>query len=214
MNQTQNSVDRILGALRDVQTPAGMEQRILNTLEAARFEARAKARRGSSVAVFRMPSLRWAAAVVLVLAGAAAWHGLTHTHPSTTAIVKQRAVSPSATGETAIAQRAVTITQPDHAQLNPAPRLAVRHDAASVSTLPQPQIAEPAAAAEENAMVSHPAPPIPPTRQERLLLEYARQGRTEDLAQVSNERRSAQEARDAAEFQEFFKPPVVIGESE
>ncbi len=209
MNQTHNSVDRILGALRDVQSPAGMEQRILNTLEAARFETRDTARRGFSFAVFRTPSLRWATAVVLALVGAAAWHGLTHRHSSTAAIVRQRDVSPAAAGETAIAQRAATTMQPNRAH-----HIALLRDAAPIKTLPQPQFGEPAVAAEENALVSHPAPPIPPTAQERLLLEYARHGRTEDLAQVSNERRSAQEARDAAEFQEFFKPPVVIGESE
>lgn len=109
-----------------------------------------------------------------------------------------------------MAQGAATVTPLPHPH-----RMAIRRDAVPAITLAQLQIAEPAAAAaEENAQLSHPAPPIPPTRQERLLLEYARHGRTEDLAQVSNERRSAQEARDAAEFQEFFKPPVVIGESE
>ena len=211
MNQTQNSVDRILGALRDVQTPAGMEQRILNTLEAARCETRDTAQRESSLAVFRTPVLRWAtAAVVLALAGAATWHALTHTHPSSTTIVQQNDVSTATASETTIAQRAATITQPNRAHHTTIPR-----DAVPMKTLPQPQMtAESDSAAEENALVSHPAPPIPPTRQERLLLEYARHGRTEDLAQVSNERRSAQEARDAAEFQEFFKPPVVIGESE
>lgn len=108
-----------------------------------------------------------------------------------------------------MAQGAATVTPLPHPH-----RMAIRRDAVPAITLAQPQIAEPAAAAEVSAVVSHPAPPIPPTRQERLLLEYARHGRAEDLAQVSNERRSAQEARDAEEFQEFFKPPVVIGESE
>jgi hypothetical protein len=67
---------------------------------------------------------------------------------------------------------------------------------------------------EDDTPLSHPAPPLPLTAQERIMLRYARYGRSEDLAQISNERRTAQEDQENAQFQEFFKPPVHIGESE
>jgi hypothetical protein len=66
---------------------------------------------------------------------------------------------------------------------------------------------------EQTAPLSHPAPPIPLTAQERLLLRYARRGRTDDLAQISNDRKAAREEQEAAEFQAFFAP-IKIGESE
>jgi hypothetical protein len=68
---------------------------------------------------------------------------------------------------------------------------------------------------EEAAPLSHPAPPIPLTAQERLLLRYARRRRTDDLAQISNDRKAAKEEQEAAEFQAFFTPPEIpLGESE
>ena len=67
----------------------------------------------------------------------------------------------------------------------------------------------------EDAQVSHPAPPIPLTEQERILLHYARNGNTGDLAQISNESKAAKEDQDKQEFQAFFEPPPIkIGESE
>jgi hypothetical protein len=67
----------------------------------------------------------------------------------------------------------------------------------------------------EDALVSHPAPPIPLTEQERILLRYARRGNTGDLAQISNESKTVKEDQEKQEFQAFFEPPPIkIGESE
>jgi hypothetical protein len=83
---------------------------------------------------------------------------------------------------------------------------------ASAPHLTQPRRIE-ISLTEQTAPLSHPAPPIPLTPQERLLLRYARRGRTDDLAQISNDRKAAREEQEAAEFQAFFAP-IKIGESE
>jgi hypothetical protein len=70
-------------------------------------------------------------------------------------------------------------------------------------------------AQSEETLISHPAPPIPLTEQEQILLRHGRSGNTSDLAQISNDRKAAKEEQDAAEFQAFFEPPPIkIGESE
>jgi hypothetical protein len=70
-------------------------------------------------------------------------------------------------------------------------------------------------AQSKDTLLSHPAPPIPPTEQERILLRFARHGLTDNLAQISNESKAAREDQEKQEFQAFFEPPPIkIGESE
>jgi hypothetical protein len=216
-SSANNSVDRILNALRDATPPPGMERRILNVLEAQSPQKIASTSRDSSGSV--IPSevaqprsrgipafrdartatpLRWtaiAAAIVIAALIARATH-----HPT----------QPS----TATTQTASAPPQPITNTATVTPATPIRHAVASQRVRPTPsQPAEPPTT-EDNAQLSHPAPPIPLTDQERLLLRYARRGRTEDLAQISNDSKAAKEQQDAAEFQAFFKPPITIGESE
>lgn len=58
--------------------------------------------------------------------------------------------------------------------------------------------------------VSFPAPPLPLTEQERLLLRVVHRGDTQELAMLNPAVRRAREAADAAEYQEFFRPPEPL----
>jgi hypothetical protein len=53
---------------------------------------------------------------------------------------------------------------------------------------------------------SHPAPPMPLTEQERLLLRIAHRGDPVELAMLDPMRRAARDVEEQTEFQRFFKP--------
>jgi len=224
------SIDRVLQALRDAAPPAGMERRILNTLEAETqrttlrqsqrsyasplrrlFAPRQSfgsvipsgAKRSRGIPVFRdaraTKLLRWTPIAALAALTVAALLTLTpRRHTPATPANSTHQTFPQAPA--------------------PQPPTTVNTTATSHHTIAPPRPTQPhyieISQPEETAPLSHPAPPIPLTAQERLLLRYARHGRTDDLAQISNERKAAREEQEAAEFQAFFEPPIKIGESE
>jgi hypothetical protein len=55
--------------------------------------------------------------------------------------------------------------------------------------------------------VSFPAPPLPLTQQERLLLQIARRSNPRNLASLTAAAEEAQNAQQEKQFQDFFKPP-------
>ena len=61
----------------------------------------------------------------------------------------------------------------------------------------------------EMRTASFPAPPMPLTDQEKLLLRVAHRGDPEELAMLNNEMRAKQEAQGKAEFQKFFEPSTT-----
>ena len=63
-------------------------------------------------------------------------------------------------------------------------------------------------------LASFPAPPLPLTEQERLLLKVIHRGDPEEIAMLDPVVRAGEHAADVAEFQEFFKPPPLSPESE
>jgi hypothetical protein len=61
----------------------------------------------------------------------------------------------------------------------------------------------------EMQTASFPAPLMPLTEQEKLLLRVAHRGDPEELAMLNNEMRAKQEADGQAEFQKFFEPSTT-----
>ena len=61
----------------------------------------------------------------------------------------------------------------------------------------------------EMQTASFPAPPMPLTDQEKLLLRVAHRGDPEELAMLNNEMRAKQEAEGKTEFQKFFEPSTT-----
>lgn len=221
-----DSLAHVLRGLGEATPPAGLEQRtvagVLARLATAQQSAGLTATPTAATPLRSLGSLRWmAAAAALAVAAGGAYLGLSHTperrgaapaspmaaqtHGTQTHATQQRtnnvglvSTPHAATHSPAAAPRERSNAQPS-----------TRHEAVFLQ-------AEQEHAEDESAVVSHPAPPMPPTAEERLLLRFARRNRSQDLAQMSNEQRAAQEARDAAEFQAFFEPPTapVLGESE
>jgi len=191
-----------------------MEGRILIALEtsaAQRTRSGAGPRRVFALDALRGSGLlRWAPVAALA-AIAVAW-GIGHYAHRTGSVAQNaaapRMIAPAAKSDDVAPQKIVAAPSAASSQVVASQRR--RGELVHVAQPSEPAQTEVADAAN----VSHPAPPMPPTEEEQLLLRFARRGRSQDLAQVSNERRAAQESREAEEFRAFFEPPVVNGESE
>ena len=196
MNPDHN-IDRVLDALRNAAPAAGMERRIVNVLE---IEARRSALSVQSKrTVWRRAAACCAGLVAAVVIGAFA---LRHSAPVVL-------TAPTASAQPSTDSPSTAETRPEVTRTAPA----ARTHSAAVQRSAEPRRVE--VAGSEDTLVSHPAPPIPLTEQERILLRYARYGNTGDLAQISNERKAAKEDQEKQEFQAFFAPPPIkIGESE
>jgi hypothetical protein len=205
-------IDRVLQGLRDAKPPLGMDRRILNIREAEGslkgvIPSEAKRSRGTPAFqnAIRAGLLRWipvATAAAFFVAAIIVFATRHHKHPDTVSIASPiHQATPPTPAPSAFTAQPIQAhhTIPAHAK--------------QIST----QIETPSQPTQDanDAQLSHPAPPIPPTEQERLLLRYARRGNTNDLAQISNEKRADRDQKDAADFQAFFTPPEIpLGESE
>ena len=212
MNPHHDPVDRILTGLRDATPPAGMEQRILNTLEAEANSSTVSFRANRGTPAFRDArakiSLRWAA--IAAVATVAVFTGMRMRHHETSSNVS---VFTETTPRTAAATRIEVPTPLLPAVARSTPSRNTQSQGAEMGEV-HPQLIQVSQAEDAATQISHPAPPVPVTAQEQLLLRYAQHARTEDLAQISTERKTAKEDKEAAEFQAFFKIPERIGESE
>jgi hypothetical protein len=212
MNRTEENIDKVLVGLRDAPVPLNMERRILNVLEASPRAASGET--ASPIRVGRNPfswSLGWASLIGCAALAVATCVFVIHTH-------RHAATTPEASfTQTPIA---APEPQPPLAAAATTPPASTSHTLTSprVSRNETPQRIEVAQSedSEDTTQISHPAPPIPLTDQERLLLRFAHHGRSNDLAEISNDRKAAREEQENAEFQAFFEPPPTImnGESE
>lgn len=181
MRNSDESIDRVLAGLRDVEAPEGMERRVL-----AAMEERATARSGYS---WRMWSFGLAAAVVLVAAVVVSVVPR-RAHRPGFAAVKLPVIAPVPAPVAYVQRRNTEIL-----------RYAQNDLSFRVSRREEPAVEEP--------MVSggFPAPPMPLTEQEKLLLHLARRSDPQELTPLIAEVRAKQEAEFDEEFQEFFAPP-------
>jgi hypothetical protein len=180
MKDADGTIERLLAGLRDAKPPGGMERRILEALEGR--EAREVA--GSS-SLWRRPlrpafATLWACAVILTAA----------------VIVHQRRHAPADLNRSTIADvrpatglKLVTQKAPTGPRRT---RVLARHphDVPAVA---------------ETRESSFPAPPLPLTEQEKLLLRLAHRGDAENMAILNPDVRAAQTAKATEQFQQFFE---------
>ena len=181
MMDSNEAIDRVLTGLRDVSAPAGMEQRVH-----AAMEHRAAQETGRH---WRSWSLGLAAAVVLLAVGVISIRPR-GSHTEAVASVAQPLVLPNP--EPASEARArnteiLRVAQNEHGHRTSAKRETV----------------------QQEATTSIPAPPMPLTEQERLLLQLAHRTDATELTPLNAEARAKQNAAFDAEFQEFFAPPAT-----
>ena len=200
MKNSDDVIERALARLREAEVPEGLEERI-----AARLTAHAAGRvefrwrelfAGTAVAGVWWRGALSGVAVAMVVMGAV-WLAGRHAR-SGEVVARERVVAvPSAPAARAVAVKEEVRSGEPCVSM---PRV-VRDSAAT-------RRQELVRIARAEMEVSHPAPAMGLTAQERELVQLARNGDVKDLAALDPEMRARAEAQDAAEFQRFFAEPV------
>jgi len=177
MKNADQTIERVLAALRHAEPSATMERRILEAMAAREAEVSLPFwPRWRSMATSLAAALAIAGMVIVVVAG------------------QQHRRAPADTRSHSTAPVVRKTTQPEIVLQQVAPRHPVRslRHAGKVSAEPQTQVA------------SFPAPPLPLTEQERLLLRLAHRGDSDTTAILNPDARAAQTAKATEQFQQFF----------
>ena len=178
MKDADGTIERLLAGLRDVEPPGGIERRILEALDGV------EAREVAASALLWRPAmallLACSAILIVIITVQQHRHAPADLGRSTSADVRQ------ATRPEFVTQRAPS------GPLRTGSRVAVR----------RPHHAH---AAGETQASSFPAPPLPLTEQERLLLRLAHRGDADNLAILNPDVRAAQTAKATEQFQQFFE---------
>jgi hypothetical protein len=186
MRDADETIQRLLAGLRDAEPSAGMQRRILEAMEAREAAAAAPLWRRLRSS-WRLHPAAMSLASGVVATGALIVAIAVHQHWSVPADTRSHVNT--AVGRTtqpeAVAQKAPIMPR----------RLASRGSLrrpGEVSAVPQTQAA------------SFPAPPLPLTEQERLLLRLAHRRDPEDTAILNPAVQAAQSAKATEQFQQFF----------
>ena len=234
MKNSDEAVEKVLAGLRDCDAPVGMERRILDALEEhAAARARSGWRRlrldwlGLAPRPMAIRSLAWGVAVAGVVAVAIAipairrlGRGSAQSSALSVAQSPPRSVAQSPTRSSAQFPAHSGIDRVAAGSLARAtprdlPRSSGRAgEQAGVSEKTDVRSAtsvhsDESVAMEEMLAASHPAPPMPLTEQERLLLRIAHRGDPVELAMLDPMRRAARDVEEQTEFQRFFKPRTI-----
>lgn len=222
---SENNVARVLAALRDTQAPAGMESRILRTVQ----------NHVPSPSIWRLAGLwsvaTFVTAAILLALSLTAHKMVSHRQDSAqteSKFVPLKQVANSSVGPYPSANSFVVSYPPPKARSIPAwgaapgsdpelgqraegptHRASLRHAIAGQQTTGNIATLSPsdALALSEMQAPSQPAPPMPLTEQERLLLRVLYRHHTVELAALDPMASAARNAREDAEFKEFFAPP-------
>jgi hypothetical protein len=184
MNDAEPTIKRLLASLRDAQPHPGMEHRILKAMEARE--------RAASVSLWnrlRPQTLsRFAIGMASALAIIGAFVAIT---------LPQRRKAPVDTGHRvtlAVAAKSYADAIPHKTPVpvrRPASRILPKHAHAAAPTL-------------NLRSASFPAPPLPLTQQEKLLLRLTRRRNPEDTAILNPAVQAAESAKANEQFQQFF----------
>ena len=212
MKNSEDAIGKVLGGLRDTEAPVGMECRILHGLEervAVGSGHRTGAgwrgwlpvwlvERGRPVAVGSLVCGVALAGVVAVGLGIPAVRRLGRAPASTRTGIA--IAGPVALGE---AEAAGKSARPASASSRVGLR-ALTETKTERKTNAEGGIDRDAGAVEAMHAASYPAPPMPLTEQERLLLRLVHKDDPVELAMLDPKVRALQELEDKAEFQRFF----------
>jgi hypothetical protein len=186
MKDTEETIERLLNGLRDAEPPAGIERRILRALDG--MEARETS---ASASLWHWPILPpWlrpamviplACAVILMVVVTDYQHRL----PSS---VVRSSSSGSEVRQATVTQKPTVV--PPRMDAHVAVRRRHNHAVPAV---------------RETQEASFPAPPLPLTEQERLLLRLAHRRDAENMALLNPAVQAAQIAKTTEQFQHFFE---------
>lgn len=211
MKSSEEAIERVMAGLCEAKASPGMERRILEAVE-----DRASALSRSGWRRWRPTSLRVPArpAAIRPSARGLALAGLFVAAVAIPSIYRMRR-APAPYGVRPVA----ALSQPRAAsgliakspQL-PRPGSNARRMGRSGAKKTRLVGDKDSAAVRDTLSISYPAPPMPLTEQERLLLRIAHSDDPVELAMLNPEVRARREAQGEAEFKEFFPPPPPIKE--
>jgi len=196
MNHSEEAVEKILAALRNAEAPSEMNLRILRTLQ--RQDA-IHSQRKSAPAWLSLSGTR-------SFAFGAAFAGLFVVALFVPALFRMKPHHAAAPENTTASLQPARAPSSPQAQVSSAPR---------VQTPQRPKGHKTGTARREDSQLleamhapSRPAPPLPLTEQEKLLIGIAHRGDPQQLAMLNTQLRLRQENEEKADFQNFFEPPA------
>lgn len=210
MKNSEEAIEKVLAELRSADAPAGMHSRITEALQ-DHASARPQSVWGRPVwtrlaAITPLQCGIAVAAILAVFVIIPAIHRYAH------APVESKTALPAAS--TLIA---ATPGPPTTSAQPPAPQLKAQAKARPITWTNAPSMKPvldmDTMALDEMRAPSQPAPPVPLTEQEKLLLRITRNRNPIQLAALSPAMRAAHDAEEEADFERFFEPPK-IGDSE
>jgi hypothetical protein len=203
MENPEKEIERVLAGLRDAEVPVGMEQRIVN---AVRDRAQVGAVRGWLPVWMDARRVGWGAGVMVMFAAVAMFYTMRRAP-----VLPQRHLV--AVGRMPVASSKGAIEDARRGALDGMGRRPVqeRLGASRLARRARAQVIRDgdAVALSEMRAASHPAPPLPLTEQEKLLLRIVHKGDPVELAMLDPMQRAAQEARDKADVKSFFEPSTT-----
>lgn len=209
MKNSDEAVERVLAGLREAEAPEGMERRILEAVRDGVPQQRDWSFGGRRIPLRLVGTMSWAAAAagVLVVAGMLCWSSLRGPR------VGDRNAVPKEKMEVAT----TLIPQPEMRSakaIEERTRTLIASSKGSIHSRRNPLVREKEATARsEMRAAGYPAPPMPLTEQEKLLLQVVQQGDPEEIAMLNPAVRAVQDAEETFEFGEFFGR-VNIGDHE
>lgn len=212
---SEEAIEKVLAGLRDAEAPAGMERRILERLEGRVSVVEARSGwRGLVPAWVTMPAGPVATRTLVCGAALACLVGVVLAIPAIRRIghapVQSR--SGGVTGAPSAAAPAVADREAERSSGGSQVRLGAAtnvSDARLVRAADSNGSDEESVARSEMEAASFPAPPMPLTTQERLLLRLAHKVDPVEIAMLDPKFRAMQDAEENAEFQRFFGQAVI-----
>ncbi len=202
MKNSEEAIDKLLAGLRAAEPPAGMGQRIT-----ARLHHQPAAVAPGRWSYGRFAWLTAPAAAALLVC-ALIFQAMRHR-----VYVPTQPARPDAKEVVAMPQPVRAETSSSFVQVTPAPRAAVRlaskFDSKTGATHDMEALAK-----EEMRAESKPAPPLPLSDQEKLLLRMTHRKTPIELAALSPAIRAQHDADEEADFQQFFEPPKPPADSQ
>jgi hypothetical protein len=213
MKNSEEAIEKVLAGLQDADAPAGMERRILDALE-ERAAVRSRSGWRQLLPVWLVAPARPVAVGSLVCGVALA--GLFGVALAIPAIRRlghapaQATRSPEPAGSLALgaSEAAAKSAQPASSrsgvraleEVNAGGKIQAERNARSAEAV----LDSDSVALEDMNAASRPAPPMPLTEQERLLLRLVHKDDPVELAMLDSKVRALQDSEDKAEFQRFF----------
>jgi hypothetical protein len=206
INSSEEAIRKVLAGLRGCDVPFEMEDRILKGVRRASAESR--------------PSLHWSRPIWLVNLGVPVLSRRLLFGAVVTAMLAFALAIPLLHRTRRVGNPAAQYSKVAPAQVRPLP-MAIPSLTVSRATVPPTALDfQPAAKKRERAIgvvrhndslalrelhaASRPAPPLPLTQEEKMLLHLMHTVGPQELAMLNSEVRAKQEAEADAEFQQFF----------